>query len=93
MVDLKAKPFCLDDAEIRWVEETIVSMTAEEKLSQLFVLLKPVPGADEARIRTLMETARPGGMRWQGGDKETVFRQNTFFQRYSRIRVDFFIFG
>ncbi len=87
MVDLKAKPFCLVDAEIRWVEETIASMTAEEKLSQLFVLLKPAPGADEAQIRTLMETARPGGMRWQGGDKETVFRQNTLFQRYSRIPV------
>lgn len=34
-----------------------------------------------------MEGARPGGMRWQGGDKETVFRQNIMFQRFSRIPV------
>ncbi len=87
MVDLKAKPYCLSDEEIRWVEDTIASMTMDEKLSQLFVLLKPVPGADEEQIRTLMEKTRPGGMRWQGGDKETVYRQNTFFQRYSRIPV------
>lgn len=87
MVDLRAKPFCLDEKEIRWVEDTIASMTMEEKLSQLFVLLKPVPGADENRIRTLMESAKPGGMRWQGGDKETVYRQNTLFQQYSRIPV------
>lgn len=87
MVDLRAKPFCLDDDGIRWVEETLVSMTPEEKLGQLFVLLKPVPGADEEQIRTLMESAKPGGMRWQGGDKETVYRQNTLFQRYSRIPV------
>ena len=62
-------------------------MSLDEKLSQLFVLLKPVPGADENAIRSLMESAKPGGMRWQGGDKETVARQNRFFQQYSRIPV------
>ncbi len=87
MVDLKAKPFFLSDGEIRWVEETIASMSPEEKLSQLFVLLKAVPGADEGRIKNLMETARPGGMRWQGGDAETVRRQNALFQKYSRVPV------
>ena len=87
MVDLKAKPFFLSDEEIRWVEDTAASMTLDEKLSQLFVLLKAVPGADENRIRDLMENARPGGMRWQGGDRETVLRQNRMFQQYSRIPV------
>lgn len=87
MVDLKAKPFYLNDQEIRWVEDTIASMSLEEKLSQLFVLLKPVPGVNEEQIKSLMESARPGGMRWQGGDKETVARQNRLFQQYSRIPV------
>ena len=87
MVNLKAKPFYLNDKEIQWVEGTIASMSPDEKLSQLFVLLKGVPGADEGMIRGLMESARPGGMRWQGGDKETVLRQNSFFQKYSRIPV------
>ncbi len=87
MVDLKAKPFFLSEEEEKWVEETLAGMTLEEKLSQLFVLLKPVPGADEKQIQALMTSARPGGMRWQGGDAETVFRQNTLFQRYSKIPV------
>ncbi len=87
MVDLKAKPFYLSDGEIRWVEDTIASMSLDEKLSQLFVLLKGIPGADEGMIRGLMESARPGGMRWQGGDKETVARQNALFQKYSKIPV------
>ena len=87
MVNLKAKPFYLSDKEIQWVEDTIASMSLDEKLSQLFVLLKPIPGADEGMIRGLMESAKPGGMRWQGGDKETVARQNRLFQQYSRIPV------
>ena len=69
MVDLKAKPFYLNGKEIQWVEDTIASMSLDEKLSQLFVLLKGVPGVDEGMIKSLMESARPGGMRWQGGDK------------------------
>ena len=36
MVNLKAKPYCLSDADIAWVESTIASMTAEEKVGQLF---------------------------------------------------------
>ena len=87
MVNLKAKPFDLTDAQVQWVEDMIASMTLDEKLSQLFVLLKAVPGVDEERIRNLMETARPGGMRWQGGDKEAVWKQNRLFQQYSRIPV------
>ena len=36
-VDLKAKPYNLTDADINWVQETIDSMTIEEKIGQLFV--------------------------------------------------------
>lgn len=37
MVDLKAKPFCLSEEAIAWVNETIDSMTLDEKAGQLFV--------------------------------------------------------
>ena len=87
MVDLHNKPFFLNDWEIQWVEDTIASMSLEEKLSQLFVLLKAVPGVREEQIESLMKSARPGGMRWQGGDKVSVARQNALFQKYSRIPV------
>ncbi len=39
MIDLKARPFNLDEKKIRWVEETLASMTTEEKCGQLFCVL------------------------------------------------------
>ena len=36
MVDLRAKPYCLTDTDIAWVEQTIAAMTDEEKVGQLF---------------------------------------------------------
>ena len=37
MIDLKAKPFYLNDEDIRWVQETKDSMSEEEKIGQLLV--------------------------------------------------------
>ena len=37
MVNLKAKPYNLDEQGIKWVEETIANMTIEEKIGQLFI--------------------------------------------------------
>lgn len=36
-VDLTAKPYNLDAESIKWVENTIESMTDEEKIGQLFI--------------------------------------------------------
>ena len=44
MIDLRAKPFYLTDEQIQWVEDTIDSMTLEEKLGQMLVILKAEPG-------------------------------------------------
>lgn len=85
MVDLRAKPFYLNDEQIKWVEDTIADMTLDEKLGQLFVILKSIPGVDEEQIKAGLAVSHQGGLRWQGGDKETVYRQNTTYQRYSKI--------
>ena len=39
MVNLKAKPYYLSDEQVQWVEDTIATMTIEEKIGQLFVNL------------------------------------------------------
>lgn len=39
MTDLKSKPFYLDAAQCRWVDETLSSMTDEEKIGQLFCVM------------------------------------------------------
>jgi beta-N-acetylhexosaminidase len=37
MIDLKAKPFSLDDAGVEWVRSTLAAMTDEEKIGQLLI--------------------------------------------------------
>lgn len=85
MVDLKAKPFYLNDEQIAWVEKTYASMTLDEKFGQMFVLLKAVPGINEDAIKAGLAQSHQGGLRWQGGDKETVWKQNMLYQKYSKI--------
>ncbi len=85
MVDLRAKPFDLTDEEIQWVETQIASMTLEEKLGQLFILMKAKPGLNEAEICDTLDRFHQGGLRWQGGDKHAVYRQSDFYQRHSKL--------
>ena len=83
MVDLKAKPFYLNDEQIRWVEDTISSMTLDEKVGQLFINL--TIQRDEKTLRSLIEDYHIGGARWQGGTLEEVYEQNRFFQESSKV--------
>ena len=85
MVDLKKRPFYLNDEQIRWVEETISSMTFDEKVGQLFINL--TLRRDPAYITELCEKYYIGGVRWQGGKLEEVYEQNRLFQEKSRIPV------
>lgn len=85
MVDLKAKPFYLNDEKIRWVEDTIRGMSLDEKIGQLFVLLKATPGMDEEKIKSDLAKYNQGGHRWQGGNAETAYEQNKFFQMNSKF--------
>ena len=59
-VRLKDNPFFLNDAQITWVKDTLASMTAKEKIHQLFCLV--TYSDDEEYCRYLSETVRPGGV-------------------------------
>ena len=48
MIDLRAKPFYLDDAAVKWVEETYAGMTEHEKACQLF--FDPLMGMDKQQL-------------------------------------------
>jgi beta-N-acetylhexosaminidase len=83
MVDLKATPFNLADEDIRWVEETIGSMTLEEKVGQLFIG-NATPGADQLN-RDLVEKYHIGGTRYNPASASTVYALNSFMQENSNI--------
>lgn len=83
MVDLKAKPFCLNEEAIAWVNETIDSMTLDEKAGQLFVQMRK--SLDEETVKNTLNKYHQGGLRWQGGDRNQVYNQNKLYQDNSRI--------
>ena len=85
MVDLRAMPYYLSDADIAWVESTIAGMTAEEKVGQLFWQL--TAGNSEEYLKDLMETYHLGGCRYNGMPGQKVLDQNRILQKYAKIPV------
>ena len=85
MVDLRAKPYYLNDEDIAWVESTIASMTDEEKVGQLFWQL--TAGNSEAYLKELMEKYHLGGCRYNGMPGQMVLNQNRILQKYAKVPV------
>jgi len=83
MVDLRAKPYYLNDEDIAWVENTIASMTDEEKVGQLFWQL--CLSDDERYLSHLMGTYHLGGCRYNGMPGQKVLNQNRAIQKHSKI--------
>ena len=85
MVNLKAKPFYLTDEQIDWVEQTINSMSTEEKIGQLFVHLTGCVKDEE--VKAEVEQMHMGGIRFNPRSKEDMWEMNYNFQKYSKIPV------
>lgn len=84
MIDLRAKPFYLNDGDIAWVEATLASLTKEEKLGQLFFdLSEGVP--DEAYIRDRVEKTHIGGLRYMNLSPGDTRQHNRLYQKYSKV--------
>lgn len=82
MVDLKAKPFYLDDEGIKWVKDTLASMTIEEKIGQLFC---PVGFTnDEEQLKQIIGKGI-GGMMYRGGIGAEIQERHRFLQSQAKI--------
>ncbi len=83
MVDLKAKPYSLDDEGVKWVEETIDAMTLDEKIGQLFVNM----GASrtEEYLMQVLRDYKFGAVRYNPGKAADVHDQNRILQENSKI--------
>lgn len=63
MIDLRAKPFFLQEEDIRWVERTLAGLTVEEKAGQLFcVLLK---NDSHETLDYVFNILKPGGFMYR----------------------------
>ena len=85
MVDLRAKPYYLNDEDIAWVESTIAGMSDEEKVGQLFWQL--TAGNSEEYLKELMEKYHLGGCRYNGMPGQMVLNQNRILQKYAKVPV------
>ncbi|MEG0508434.1 MAG: glycoside hydrolase family 3 N-terminal domain-containing protein [Eubacterium sp.] len=83
MVDLKAKPFYLEDEAIKWVEETIASMTIEEKIGQLFVNL--CASRKEEDLADVATKYHIGAARYNPGTAKEIYEQNRILQENAKI--------
>lgn len=82
-VNLKAKPYCLSDEDVKWVEETIAQMSDGEKVGQLFFQL--TASQDEEYLKELVNKYHLGGCRYNAMSGEAVKRQNEILQKHSKI--------
>ena len=83
MVDLTKKPFYLSETDISWVEETIRSMSPEEKIGQLFIMLDRKKDREETK--KIFSRFHIGGCRYSNEPAEQIYEQNRFYQENSKI--------
>lgn len=82
-VNLRAKPFDLNDDQVAWVENTLASMTEDDKLRHLFCLV--TYDDDEEYCRYIGEEIRPGGFMGRPMKGEQCISAVERMQRYSKI--------
>ena len=83
MIDLKANPFFLSDEDIHWVEDTLASMTLEEKVGQVFCPLGM--GDDEEMLRGIICGLGVGGMMYRPGPKAAIQETHRRIQNMAKI--------
>lgn len=87
MVDLRANPFFLDDAQVKWVEDTLAGMTREEKIGQMFC---PIGGnTEEAFLESFVEEFKPGAMLYRPMPAAEAQKTHAFLQAKSKIPMLF----
>ena len=83
MVNLSEKPFYLSADDIQWVEQTIQSMTLEEKIGQLFINLGR--SREPAYMQELLDRFHIGGARYTPASAAEIYKQNAYYQQHTKI--------
>lgn len=83
MIDLRANPFFLDDEGIQWVEETLKSMTLEQKAGQVFCALGM--GDSDEMLRGMICGIGVGGIMYRPGPKKVIQETHRKIQNMAKI--------
>lgn len=83
MIDLKAKPFCLNDTDIQWVNDTLSAMTLEEKAGQVFC---PMGFSDDpGLLHHMLCDLHVGGMMYRPGPAAYIQNTHRTIQSMAKI--------
>lgn len=89
LVDLTKSPYHLNDSQIKWVEDTLQSLTDEEKIGQLFVNLfffgEDAFSGGRLTNEDILNKYHIGGVRYMNGPKENVQALLNELQSKSKI--------
>lgn len=83
MIDLKATPFYLNDEQIKWVNDTLGSMTLEEKAGQVFCPMG-FAGDEESLQHPVCELG-VGAMMYRPGPKADIQETHRKIQSMAKI--------
>ena len=81
-MDLKRKPFYLDDTAIEWVNNTLNGLTEDGKIGQLFF---PIGFSTEKEYLNHLRSLGIGGLFFRPGVAEDVQQTYEYMQRTSKV--------
>ncbi len=83
VMNLKAKPFNLNNEQIEWVNNTLSKMSTDDKIKQLFVdMAAPLP---PEIVKGIVAERKYGGIRYMNKDGATVSKLIETYQQASEI--------
>ena len=81
-MNLKEKPFYLDDTDVEWVNKTLERLTDDEKIGQLFL---PIGYSSEKGYLDKLIELGIGGLFYRPGVAEEVQQTYEYMQRISKV--------
>ena len=88
-VNLKQKPYQLNDQQLAWVEKTLSQLSDEEKIGQLFVNLfffgEDAFSGNQLTNKEILEKYHIGGARYMNGTPEQVQTLLNDLQSHSKV--------
>lgn len=83
MPDLSKAPFFLEKKEIEWIEQTILKMTLDEKIGQVFCLTGMMTEPEELAL--MLEKYHPGAFMYRSAPAVQVQKAQRYLQENSKI--------
>ena len=87
MVNYKAKPFYLTDEKIKWVEDTLKSLTLEEKVGQIFCITADT--FDPVILGNIIKKIKPGSFMFRPNPAKDVRAAYEAMQKNSNVPLLF----